>query len=82
MRAGSIKMALSSENTPTKVIPSRRNGSEINQMTGARKSASSASGQLTTNRISQETNRMSGFISHNIQKTRAAVPATRVPKIT
>jgi hypothetical protein len=62
MRAGSVNNALSSAKTPVNVTPSNRSGSEISHTMGARKSASSASGQLMINRINHATNRMSGFI--------------------
>jgi hypothetical protein len=56
-------MERNSANTASKVIPRSRSGSEINQTIGNRTSARSATGQHSTNKRHQPTNKIRAFIS-------------------
>src|ERR1700734_4441050 len=76
MRAGSVKMAPISSNTPPTTMPSRRNGKRISHTIGKRTSASRAAGQQRMRRIRK---RRSFMVRGCLSKELYAAPGSVVP---
>jgi hypothetical protein len=65
-------MLLSKAKTASKVIPTNRNGRDINHTKGKSTSASSANGQQSTNRMHHPMNKIRLFMMSSHQNTRIA----------